>query len=92
VDAIAERLLELRTQQGSIEVAVKTGRPEPDPCGDSTYQYEIHFPKTPKHMAMRGIDSMQALQQRAVSLLGRSDALRPNRRLPNNSLERTRDE
>jgi hypothetical protein len=68
VDAIAERMLELRTESGSIEVAVKVGRPEPDPRGDWTCQYEILFGETPKNMAMHGIDSMQALQLTIATL------------------------
>ena len=62
MDAIAERVLEIRTESGSIEVTVKVARPEPDPRGDWTCQYEIGFGETPKQFAMHGIDSMQALQ------------------------------
>ena len=68
MDAIAERMLELRTEGGSIDVSVKVGRPEPDPRGDWTCQYEIRFGETPKHMAMHGIDSMQALQLTIATL------------------------
>ena len=68
MDAIAERMLELRTERGSIEVAVRVGRPEPDSHGDWTCPYEIGFGETPKRFAMHGIDSMQALQLTIATL------------------------
>ena len=68
MDAFAERLLELRTEIGSIEIAVKVGRPEPDPRGDWTCQYEIGFGETTRRGATHGIDSMQALQLTIATL------------------------
>jgi hypothetical protein len=68
VDVIADRILELRTENGSIEVLVTVGRPAPDPRGDWMSQYEIRFGETPRQMAMHGIDSMQALQLTIATL------------------------
>jgi hypothetical protein len=61
-------MLELRTESGSTQIAVKVGRPVPDPRGDWTCEYEIWFGETPRHMAVHGIDSMQALQLAIATL------------------------
>lgn len=68
MDTIAERLLELRTESGSLEVSVLVGRPEPDPRGDWACPYEIRFGEAVQQMAMHGIDSMQALQLTLATL------------------------
>jgi hypothetical protein len=68
MDVIAERILELRTENDSIEVAVIVGRPEPDPQGDWMCPYEIRFGERTEKMAIHGIDSMQALQLTIATL------------------------
>ena len=69
MDLIAERRLELRTGDGSVNVVVKLGRPEPDETGDNwKCPYEVWFGDACKAMAMHGADSMQALQLSIATL------------------------
>ena len=69
LDAIAERRLELRKDDGSIEVVVKLGRPEPDDALDAwKCPYEVWFGDSCREMAMYGADSMQALQLSIATL------------------------
>jgi hypothetical protein len=67
VDVIAERSLELRTENQSIAVIVKLGRPEPA-AEDWRCPYEILFGDTTRAMAMHGADAMQALQLSIATL------------------------
>ena len=69
MDTIAERKLELRTDQGSMVVTVRLGRPEPDREHDCwRCQYEISFGDAVRTMAMHGIDGLQALQLSIATL------------------------
>jgi hypothetical protein len=69
MDVIAERQLVLRKDNGSIDVTVKIGRPELASSGvDWTCPYEIWFGDKCRSMAMRGIDSIQALQLTIATL------------------------
>jgi hypothetical protein len=69
LDAIAERRLELRADDGSIEVVVKLGRPERDDTLDAwKCPYEVSFGDSRREMAIYGGDSMQALQLSIATL------------------------
>jgi hypothetical protein len=67
MDVIAERHLELRTEDRSIAVVVKLGRPE-STGEDWCCPYEIWFGDTSRSMAMHGADAMQALQLSIATL------------------------
>jgi hypothetical protein len=69
MDVIAERQLQLRMDNGSIDVTVKIGRPELDSSGENWMcPYEIWFGDNCKSMAMHGVDSIQALQLTIATL------------------------
>ena len=69
MDAIAERRMELRSADHSIEVVVRLGRPEPDATHNSwKCEYEIRFGDTTRSMAMHGGDALQALQLSIATL------------------------
>jgi hypothetical protein len=54
VDAIAERHLELRFDNRTIDVVVKLGRPVPDGNDCWKCEYEIKFGDATRTMAMHG--------------------------------------
>jgi hypothetical protein len=68
VDAIAERRLELRSDDHTIEVIVKLGRPVPDGNDCWKCEYEIDFGDATRTMAMHGGDALQALQLSMATL------------------------
>src|SRR5260370_17980959 len=68
VDAIAERRLELRFDDCTIDVVVKLGRPVPDGNDCWKCEYEINFGDATRTMAMHGGDALQALQLSMATL------------------------
>jgi len=69
VDVIAERQLELRADNASVDVVVKLGRPKLDASGENwVCEYEIWFGDSCRSMGMHGVDAMQALQLSIAAL------------------------
>jgi uncharacterized protein DUF6968 len=68
VDAIAERHLELRFDNRTIDVVVKLGRPVPDGNDCWKCEYEIKFGDATRTTAMHGGDALQALQLSMATL------------------------
>lgn len=69
MDTIAERHMELRTNDCTLPVVVKLARPVPDATYDSwRCDYEVSFGDVTKAMAMHGSDALQALQLSMVTL------------------------